>query len=164
MSALTDGFINELVEQVVYIVDPNKKSLYLTCQMVLGGGALYEKSKVMVNGLSQTDIPLRNNVYEFSFDIFYNMERDPNAEQHAHRLQLKMQKTVDEHFHTPGVGEKRFMWACSGDLDMRKKKVIEMYYDSMAQYKKMQELKDKVDPGNLFNSPMTVKPTWIPIQ
>ena len=47
---------------------------------------------------------------------------------------------------------------------MRKRKVIEMYYDSLEQYKKLQELKDKVDKDNLFNSPLTVKPTWIPIQ
>lgn len=34
-----------------------------------------------------------------------------------------------------------------------------MYYDSLEQYKKLQELKDNVDPGNLFNTLMTVKPT-----
>lgn len=118
----------------------------------------------MVNGLTQTAIPNRDNVYSYSFDIFYNTERDPNAEQHAERLQLKMQKTVDEHFHTPGVGEKKYLWACFGDVDMRKKKVIEMYYENMEQYRKLQELKDKVDKDNLFNSLMTVKPTWIPIQ
>ena len=95
MSALTDEFVRELVEQVTYVVNPDRKSLFATVQMVLGGGALSEKGKVMVNGLTQTAIPLRDNVYEFSFDVFYNTERDPNAEQHAERLQLKMQKTVD---------------------------------------------------------------------
>jgi hypothetical protein len=39
-----------------------------------------------------------------------------------------------------------------------------MYYDSVKQYNKLQELKDKVDPENLFDSLMTVKPTSIPIQ
>ena len=75
-----------------------------------------------------------------------------------------MQVTVNNHFDTPGVGEKRFFWACFGDFDMRKKEVILMYYDSVEQYQQLQKLKDKVDKGNLFNTPMTVKPTSIPIQ
>jgi hypothetical protein len=38
-----------------------------------------------------------------------------------------------------------------------------MYYDSIEQYKKLQELKDRVDYDNLFNTPLTVKPTRISI-
>ena len=113
----------------------------------------------MVNGLTQTATPMRDHVFQFSFDIFYDTNRDPDAELHATKLQAKMQRTIEKHFNTPGVGEKRFLWACFGDLDMRKRKVIEMYYDSMEQYRKLQELKDKVDKDNLFNSLMTVKPT-----
>lgn len=106
---------------------------------------------------------MRDHVFHFSFDIFYDTSRDPDAELHAIKLQAKMQRTLEKHFHTPGVGEKRFLWACFGDVDMRKRKVIEMYYDSMQQYRTLQELKDKVDRDNLFNTLMTVKPTTVPI-
>lgn len=81
---------------------------------------------------------MRDHVYQFSYDIFYDTASDPDAEQHAANLQAKMQRTVDEHFTTKSVGEKRFLWACFGDVDMRKKKVIMMYYDSMEQYRKLQ--------------------------
>ena len=74
-----------------------------------------------------------------------------------------MQKTVDETYSTKGVGEKRYFWACFDDFDMRKEEVILKYYDSLEAYKVLQKLNDSVDPDNLFNTPMTVKPTNIAI-
>lgn len=123
--------MKEYADQVAYACSSELKSIFLLSQFALGGGAVSEKGKIKVNGLSQTAIPNRDYVFQFTYDIFYKTEKDPDAERHAIQLHAKMQRTVDEHFHTPGVGEKRFFWASFGDTDMRKRKMIEMYYDSM---------------------------------
>ena len=67
-----------------------------------------------------------------------------------------MQVTVDKHFNSK-IGEKRFFWACFDDIDMRKPEVIKMYYDNEEQYRELQKLKAKIDPTDIFHTPITVK-------
>jgi hypothetical protein len=80
----------------------------------------------MVDGLTVTSIPNRDQIYFFVFDLFYDTDKDPNAEQHAIELQKNMQVTVDKYYNSVIDGkmrEKRFFWACFGeydDYDMRK--------------------------------------------
>ena len=57
------------------------------------------------------------------------------------------------------MGEKRFLWASFGNVNMLEDSVIDMYYDSREQYKQLQKLKDKVDKDDIFSSLMTVKPS-----
>lgn len=131
--------------------------------MVHGAGVCKEKGDIKVDGQTITSIPNRAAIHNFVYDLFYNTSIDPNAQDEAKKFQARMQKTVDEHYSTKGVGEKRYFWACFDDFDMTKEEVILKYYDSLDAYKVLQKLKDRVDPDNLFNTPMTVKPTKIPI-
>lgn len=129
--------------------------------MVHGAGVCKEKGNITVDGQTITSIPNRSAIHNFVYDLFYNTSIDPNAQEEAKKLQAKMQKTVDQHYSTKGVGEKRYFWACFDDFDMTKEEVILKYYDSLDAYKVLQKLKNRVDPDNLFNTPMTVKPTKI---
>lgn len=146
-----------------YVADRKLKSIVVVVQMVHGAGVCKEKGNITVNGQTITSIPHRAAIHNFVYDLFYNTSIDPNAQEEARKLQDKMQKTVDLHYSTKGVGEKRYFWACFDDFDMRKEEVILKYYDSVESYKVLQKLKDRVDPDNLFNTPMTVKPSKIPI-
>lgn len=120
MSALTDEFINEFIDQVSFVADSKLKSIVVVVQMVHGSGVCKEKGKITVDGQTITSIPHRTSLHNFVYDLFYNTSIDPNAQKEAKKLQDKMQKTVDEHYSTKGVGEKRFFWACFDDFDMRK--------------------------------------------
>jgi hypothetical protein len=90
-------------------------------QIALGGGAYYEKGQCKVNNdLTVTSIPHRDKIYFFSYDIFYDVKKDPNAEQKAEELQKNMETIVNKHYNSNDGGEKRFFWASFGDVDMTK--------------------------------------------
>lgn len=156
-SPLKDEFLTELADQTAYLASPFKRSLVLVIQMGLGGHQVWRKGQRKVDGLTVTSIPHRNYIYNFVFDIFYNTKVDSNAEQQAIQLQDKMQKTIDNHFVTPSVGEKRYFWGSFGDYDMTKEQVVNWYYDDLKSYRVLQNLKAKIDPTDVFHSPMTVK-------
>ena len=66
-----------------------------------------------------------------------------------------MQALIDEHF-SKGQ-ELRMFWGSFGDTDISKQEIRSKYYDSEEQYAKLQELKAKVDPNDLFHTEFTVK-------
>ncbi len=66
-----------------------------------------------------------------------------------------MQALVDSQF---SFGqEQRMFWGSFGDTDLAKPAVRDLYYDDPAKYKKLQALKKRVDPGNVFRTALTVK-------
>ena len=40
---------------------------------------------------------------------------------------------------------------------MSREEVVRMFYDDEAQYKKLQEMKEKIDPNDIFHTNLTVK-------
>ncbi len=106
--------------------------------------------------MTLTSIPLRNLSHTIGFDIFYDSKLEGGAEGKAEFYQKKMQEIVEKEYSAP-LGEKLFFWTSYGDLDMTKSSVVTRFYDSKEQYEQLQRLKAKVDPTNVFSSPMTVK-------
>lgn len=144
-NALTDVFIHKFVELVNKVV-MNTEGVYLVFQMLVGGGNYKNSTR-----RPQTSIPRRDYVYCFVFDLFY----DDGYEQVAVDLQSQMQSIVD-HDYSPGQ-EQRMHWGSFGDIDMSKAEVRDCYYDDLAKYARLQQLKKKVDPGNVFHTPFMVQ-------
>ncbi|QEL19184.1 FAD-binding protein [Limnoglobus roseus] len=144
MDALTDDFIDGLVDLVDTATAT--KGLYLVFQMAFGGGSFRDSQR-----RPETSIPRRDIVYCFVFDLFYDEEMKPEAE----RLQGEMQTLIDQHF-SPGQ-ERRLLWGSFGDTDITKDAVRDFYYDDLAVYDRLRELKKKVDPVDLFHTSLTVK-------
>ena len=77
---MTDQFINEFVDQAAYLADPKRKYLLLVFQTLCGGGVYRDNGNIKVDGLTVTSIPHRNFVHNFVFDVFYNNDIDPDAQ------------------------------------------------------------------------------------
>ena len=120
--------------------------MYLVFQMLIGGGNFQKTSR-----RAATSIPRRDFVYCFVFDLFY----DAGMQQTAERLQVQMQNLIDAHF--SGGQEQRLFWGSFGDPDMTKASVRNCYYDDAGVYARLQQLKQKVDPDDLFHSLLSVK-------
>jgi FAD/FMN-containing dehydrogenase len=144
-AALTNDFVNRFVELIDKVVEQTD-GVYLIFQMLIGGGN-FQKS----NQRAATSIPRRDFVFCFVFDLFYDSGKKPVAEQ----LQNEMQALIDVHF-SPAQ-EQRLFWGTFGDTDITKNAVRNFYYDDPAVYARLQKLKKKVDPNDLFHSRLTVK-------
>lgn len=144
-NALTDDFIRQFVDMVDKVL-MKTEGVKLVFQMVMGGGAYKNTERRQA-----TSIPHRNYVFCFVFDLFY---RD-GFEETAEDLQKEMQTVVDEHF--SGNQEQRVFWGTFGDTDISKKEVRQMYYDSDEQYARLQQLKQEVDPNDIFHTTLTVQ-------
>jgi hypothetical protein len=114
--------------------------------MLIGGGSLRTS-----NRRAATSIPRRDFVFCFIFDLFY----DPGRKQDAEQLQDEMQGLINAHL-SPGQ-EQRLLWGTFGDTDITMDAVRNFYYDDPAVYARVQQLKKKVDPDDLFHSRLTVK-------
>ncbi len=143
--ALTDVFIERFVDLVDKIVT-SPDSVYLVFQMMIGGGN-FQKTKRRAS----TSIPRRDFVFGFSFYIFYAEGFEAVAEQ----LQQELQVIVETDF-SPDQ-EQRLFWASFGDTDITKPKVRDFYYDDIEVYKRLQTLKQRVDPDDVFHTSLTVK-------
>ena len=90
-------------------------------------------------------------VYCFVFDLFY----DTGFEQTAMQLQDEMQTLVNSEYSTGQ--ELRVFWGSFGDINMSKPEVQDLYYDNPGKYARLQQLKKKVDPENVFHTPFSVQ-------
>ncbi len=143
--ALTDTFIEKFVDMVDEVVH-HTEGVKLVFQMVIGGGA-YQNTK----SRSVTSIPHRDYVFCFVFDLFYKKGFKATAEE----LQDRMQLLVDNDFSQEQ--EQRVFWGSFRDTDMSKEEVRQMYYDSKLQYARLQKLKKRVDPKDIFHTTLTVQ-------
>jgi hypothetical protein len=66
-----------------------------------------------------------------------------------------MQSVVDQHFSSNQ--EQRVFWGSFGDTDISKNEIRQMYYDSEEQYARLQQLKQRVDPNDIFHTTLTVQ-------
>ena len=144
-SALTNVFLDRFVNLVDKVVE-RTVGVYLVFQMMIGGGD-YRNSSLR----AATSIPRRDFVFAFVFDLFY----DTGFEQAAMNLQDEMQAIVDSEFSTNQ--EQRLFWGSFGDTDMTKTSVRNFYYDDASRYVRLQALKEKVDPDDVFHTLFTVK-------
>jgi FAD/FMN-containing dehydrogenase len=143
--ALTDNFIQQFVDMVDEVL-MQTEGVKLVFQMLMGGGA-YQNTKRR----QATSIPHRDYVFCFVFDLFYRK----GYEQKAIGLQDRMQIVVNEHFSKNQ--EQRVFWGSFGDTDISKNEIRQMYYDSEQQYAQLQQLKQKVDPNDIFHTTLTVE-------
>jgi FAD/FMN-containing dehydrogenase len=143
--ALTDEFLEGFVDLVDKVV-MNTDGVYLVFQMLIGGGK-FQKS----NRRIATSFPRRDFVFCFVFDLFYSDGNEGKADQ----LQGEMQALIDAHY--SGGQEQKLFWGSFGDPDMTKDMVRNCYYDDATVYARLQQLKKKVDPDDLFHTTMTVK-------
>ncbi len=150
VKALSNEFIDALSEKIDEVVtkEPNVKLVF---QMGFSGGAFRAKGNDRV-GVTVTSIPGRDDVSGFVFDLFYK----PGYEQRAIDLQNEMQDILDKHFHNDSH-ERRIFPFTFGDTNISNPNIRKMYYDSEEQYKKLQELKKRVDPTDIFHTELTVK-------
>ena len=144
-NALSNDFVKQFVSMVDEVVS-DTSGVKLVFQMLFGGGA-YQKSERRTD----TSIPQRDYVYCFVFDLFYKN----GHEKTAINLQKKMQHLIDTHFNHNQ--ERRVFWGTFGDTDISNPEVRKMYYDSQFQYKRLQNLKKKVDPNDVFHTELTVQ-------
>ena len=142
--ALTDAFIDRLVDLVDTATAT--KGVYLVFQMAFGGGSFRNSPR-----RPETSIPRRDMTFCFVYDLFYDANQKPEAE----RLQGEMQTLINEHFSTGQ--EQRLLWGTFGDTDITKVAVRDLYYDDVAAYARLRELKQQVDPDDLFHTSLTVK-------
>jgi Berberine and berberine like len=144
MRELSDRFIDDFVNMVDKVV-MQTEGVYLVFQMAFGGGAFRNSPR-----RTETSIPRRDFVFFCVFDLFHEEDRLAEAE----NLQDEMQKIIDASF-SPG-DEGRLFWGSFGDIDMSQQKVVNYYYDDASVYRKLQDLKKRVDPTNLFHSKFSV--------
>ncbi|CBN53929.1 MULTISPECIES: FAD-binding protein [Kamptonema] len=144
-NALTDDFIQNFVDMVDKVV-MKTEGVKLVFQMLMGGGAYQNTERRQATSISH-----RNYVFCFVFDLFYRQGFEKAAEE----LQKQMQNVVDEHF--SGNQELRVFWGSFGDTDITKDDIRKMYYDSKEQYARLQQLKQRVDPNDIFHTTLTVQ-------
>jgi FAD/FMN-containing dehydrogenase len=121
-------------------------------QMGVTGQNYQAKGEKNFGGLTTTSLPQRDAIVFFAFDIFYDLGHEKSAED----FQNRMQKIVDDHF-TSGNQEKRMFWGTFRDTNMKDPKIVDMYYNDRKDYERLQDLKRRVDPNDVFSTEMTVK-------
>ena len=151
IKALSDEFVDNFCAKIDNVVS-KESGVKLCCQMAFGGGAYRAKGSDMVGNTTITSIPLRDVVFDFSFDLFYK----PGYEQTAIDLQQEMQDIVDKHFHNDSHERRSFAFTF-GDTNISNPDIRKMYYDNEEQYKKLQKLKERVDPDDIFHTDLTVQ-------
>ena len=114
--------------------------------MLFGGGAYQNSSK-----RANTSIPHRDYIYCFIFDLFYL----PGKRHVAEQLQNEMQSFIEQHYNNGQ--ERRVFWGTFGDVDISKPDIRAMYYEDEAKYASLQEIKQRVDPDDLFHTELTVQ-------
>ncbi len=161
VDVLTDEFVNKFTDMVDKVVEADTgeedSGVHLVFQMVLGGGKYKENG-----GSGETSIPQRDITFQFVFDLFY----EERGRDKAIEFQDEMQKIVENHFNEDKQ-ERRMFWGTfdtkgkgvkGSATDIADPAVRAMYYDSPAQYERLQSLKQEVDPCDIFSTELTVKP------
>jgi len=145
MEALSDDFVRKFVDMVEKVVH-DVSGVKLVFQMLMGGGA-YQKS----NRRAATSVPHRDYVFCFIFDLFYEEGHKGDAEQ----LQREMQQLVDTDY-SPNQ-EMRVFWGTFGNVDISDPVIRSKYYDTESDYIRLQALKARLDPDDVFHTELTVQ-------
>jgi len=141
-----DAFV-ELVNDVY-----ESEGLKVVFQAGVGGGVF------SANGQNKTThMQRRDTLTELVFDVFY----EDGSESQAEDFQKRMKDLLGEFSGGPDL---RMLWGSFEDhdtngaqLDMSLTATQTLYYDSGAEYARLQQIKKYTDPSNLFHTSFTVQ-------
>lgn len=147
-------FSDDFCTQFVQLVDDAYQSagLKVVFQGVVGGGAF------LANGTKGiTHMQRRDALVQLVFDVFYS----PGHEADAEEFQVRM-KSLLRTF--SGGADVRMLWGTFEDantggeqLRMDRPEVQALYYDSDAEYQRLQQIKAYTDPEDVFHTTLTVQ-------
>ncbi len=147
-------FSQTFCDRFVGLVDAahGHDGLKVVVQVVVGGGDF------SANGHAQTThMQRRAGLVQLVFDVFY----EPGREAAAEGFQAQMKALLSGF---SGGKDVRMVWGTFEDantsgkqLDMSRRDVQDFYYDSPAEYARLQEIKAYTDPGDIFHTSFTVQ-------
>ncbi len=148
------SFSNDFCDQFVALVNQVYESYYLkvVVQIVVGGGDF------SANGAKKvTHMQRRDGLVQLVFDVFY----EPGYEALAERFQANMKGLLNKF---SGGADVRMLWGTFEDantngtqLDMSRREVQDFYYDSQAEYVRLQQIKAYTDPKDIFHTSFNVQ-------
>ncbi len=140
---LTTKFVAAFVDLLDRVVNSDK--VLLCFQMFIGGGAFASPvPEPPVNAICNRDVMLG-----IVFDCFY----EPGGEVEAEGFQADMQNLLVDY---SGADEIRMLWGTFGDTEITDPGIRKLYYDDVT-WKGLQQLKQRVDKGDLFHTRFTVQ-------
>jgi Berberine and berberine like len=151
---LTARFVEEFTDLVDDVInDADNNDIKVVFQMALGGGQVKNPhgAEIPTNIVAMSG---RNYTISIVFDIFYN-DKKREIKLKADNFEKRMQTLVDKEF--KGDREIRMQWGSFGDTNMSDETIVKMYYDNMDLYNRLQEIKQKVDPEDVFHTEFTVQ-------
>jgi FAD/FMN-containing dehydrogenase len=142
-ASFLDGFVN-------LVAEAEQSGLKVVVQTVLGGGAFSAGGQTQTTHMQRRDA-----LVQLVFDLFYGPKQEPQAK----ALQLRMKSLLAEFSRGEDV---RMLWgtfedAGAAQLDMSERQVQGFYYDSPAEYARLQQIKQYTDPQDLFHTSFTVE-------
>lgn len=152
-TAFRDAFV-DLVDTVY-----NYPRLKVVVQTVIGGGEFLANGKKKLSHMQRRDA-----LVQLVFDIFYDDSEDvgsDTAEGIAEDFQKQMKGLLKQY---SGGADVRMLWGTFEDagtkgmqLDMSRKEVQDLYYDSQAEYVQLKQIKLSIDPDDIFHTSFTVQ-------
>lgn len=152
-TAFRDAFV-DLVDTVY-----NHPRLKVVVQTVIGGGEFLANGKKKLSHMQRRDA-----LVQLVFDIFYDDSEDvgsDTAEGIAEKFQKQMKSLLTQY---SGGADVRMLWGTFEDagtkgtqLDMSRKEVQDLYYDSQAEYAQLKQIKSSIDPNDIFHTSFTVQ-------
>jgi hypothetical protein len=147
-------FSRDFCDRFVDLVDAVNQhvGLKVVFQTVVGGGDF------SANGQKKTThMQRRDALVQLVFDVFYKDGYEADAE----RFQAHMKALLGIFSNGEDV---RMIWGTFEDantngeqLDMSRSEVQNFYYDSKAEYERLQEIKNYTDPKDIFHTSFTVQ-------
>jgi hypothetical protein len=147
-------FSNDFCDQFVTLV--NKVSEYYNLKVVVQAGVA--GGDFSANGSKKvTHMQRRDGLVQLVFDVFY----EPGYEALAERFRANMKGLLNKF---SGGADVRMLWGTFEDantsgtqLDMSRREVQDFYYDSQAEYARLQQIKAYTDPKDIFHTSFNVQ-------
>jgi FAD/FMN-containing dehydrogenase len=151
---LTMRFVEEFTDLVDEVINgADKDDIKVVFQMALGGGQVKNPHGEAVP-TKIVSMSSRNYTICIVFDIFYN-DKTKEIKRKAENFLERMQILVDKEF--KGDRDIRMQWGSFGDTNMSDETIVKMYYDNTELYNRLQKVKQKVDPEDVFHTEFTVQ-------
>jgi len=150
MTSFSQAFCDQFVALVNGVSE--YYNLKVVVQTVVGGGDFSANGSKKV-----THMQRRDGLVQLVFDVFY----EPGYEARAERFQADMKGLLDKF---SGGADVRMLWGTFEDantngtqLDMSRREVQDFYYDSQAEYARLQQIKAYTDPKDIFHTSFNVQ-------
>ncbi len=140
---LTDDFKNGFVDLVSDAIADDR--VRVVFQMVLGGSQHRDHPNRQYTAVQRRDVTIG-----VVFDIFYTEGNEALAETYQAGMTALLKNSV------PEKDTVKMIWGSFGNTNINE--VWQEYYDNRAVYGRLQDIKQKVDPDNVFSTEFTVQP------